>query len=88
MTKSNFGTRSGGVWDVPHSSLGPVIFRISFKANRVTRWRKTKLAGCPRRAVGGAPLGVTSWPPVVVTSLRPQGAISPPCSRALDWTQV
>lgn len=48
VTKSNFGPRSAGVWDVPHSMPGPVVFRISFKANRVTRWRKTTLAGSPR----------------------------------------
>lgn len=29
MAKSNFGTRSGGVWDSPHSMTRPVVFRIS-----------------------------------------------------------
>lgn len=37
VTKSNFGPRSGGVWDVPHSTPGPVVFRISFKANQVIK---------------------------------------------------
>lgn len=48
VTKSNFGPRSGGVWDVPHSSPGPVVFRLSFKADGVTRWRRTDLGGSPR----------------------------------------
>jgi hypothetical protein len=38
MTKSNFGKRSGSVWDVPHSTTRLVSFRISFKM-RVSGWR-------------------------------------------------
>lgn len=31
MTRSNFGTRSGSAWAGPHSTPGPVVFRISLR---------------------------------------------------------
>lgn len=54
MTKSNFGPRSGGMRDVPHSMPGPVLVRISFK-RRATRWSMTAAS----RALGAGGWGAT-----------------------------
>lgn len=72
VTKSNFGTRSGGAWDGPHSTMGPVMFQNFLKASARSR-RMTEISRFSLGLQGGASPRGTS----------PLRGTSPQCSGGL-----